>query len=164
VSGYTAGGTGHGGSEPSKRRAELRDSDGRSITQKRWIILNIDAAGTRGVTQDEAKPDYRRAAIQDSTYTGTRSTAHQEGRIVTLAEERHGQTVYVTPRHVQGRKVVPFTPNQGSRRAAPAPPPREVRSAADRLDRYADRVEPMFIREDVNLADLRTVTKWIKDQ
>jgi len=164
VSGYTAGGTGHGGSDPSKRRAELRDTDGRSITQKRWIILNIDAAGTRGVTQDEAKPDYRRAGIQDSTYTGTRSTAHQQGRIVTLAEERGGQTVYVTPRHVQGRRLVPFTPNQGSRRTVAVKPPPGVRRAADRLDAFATKAKGQMIPEPVDLDDLSTVTTWIREQ
>lgn len=164
MSGYTPSGTGHGASKGSRRRAELRDSDGRSITQKRWIILNIDAAGTHGVTQDEAKPDYRRAGIQDSTYTGTRSTAHQEGRIVTLAKERGGQAVYVTPRHAAGRPLEPFHPNQGNRRVVPKPPPISVRRAADRLDAFASKARGQMIPEPVDLDDLTTVTTWIREQ
>jgi len=163
VSGYTPSGTGHGASEPSKRRARLRDESGKTITQKAWIVAHIDAAGIRGVTQDEARPDYQRVGIQDSTYTGTRSGAHSQSPplVVTINEERGEQLVYVTPAHINGRKLVPFQPNTGSR---PNRPDRHVRLAAERLERYADRQDSMLVREDVNLADLRTVTKYIQDQ
>lgn len=162
MSGYI-GGTGHGASEPSRRRARLRDQNGKAITQKAWIVALIDAAGERGLTQDEARPAYQRAGIQDSTFTGTRSGAHQDRppKVVTLTEIRGEQAVYVTPRHVNGRKIEPFHPNTGGRRKPPSP---TVLFAADRLLKWAERAERQLYPDPPDPDDVRLVAQYTKDQ
>jgi hypothetical protein len=160
VSGYTDGGEGHGASPTSRRRAELRDASGLSVTQKQWIVANIDGHGESGCTQDDAWSDYRAVGIQDSTYTGSRNSAHRDGLVVTLDEERGGQAVYVTPRYVLGRKVRPYLPNTHRSRSVP----RAVLDAVERLERIIGAGEGRLFPDPVDMTDIRTLITYLKEQ
>jgi hypothetical protein len=116
VSGYTDDGTGHNATPTSKRRAKRLDDSGESVWTYQWIAQNIMQAGIGGRTQAEAKAAYRAAGIQDSTYTGSRHTAHEKGLVAVRGDvERDGQQVYIHPTYANGRPIITSPPPNSGR-------------------------------------------------
>lgn len=104
-----AGTSGWSGTETSRERAERDDRDGTTAKRQTQVVIDLHAAGPRGMTWKEYAS---LRGLHHGQASGVLSVLHKANRIARLNERRDRCLVYVHPDHVQGRE----TTEQGSKR------------------------------------------------
>jgi len=96
------GTSGWSGSETSKKRAQLRDKNGKTSKLQMAIFELLDRRGRRGITWKELSD---LTATHHGSASGALSVLHKAGRISRLKETRNDCKVYVMNSWVDNRET-----------------------------------------------------------
>lgn len=129
-----AGTTGYSGSDASRDMARDEAESGVAADRQSRVLNAARKAGPVGVTITEfdAKPGEHHGKV-----SSTFSVLHKAGSLARLTEKRLGNSIYVLPEHVNGRR----TATQGRRAVPVGGQPDSLREATNRLAEAQAEIE-----------------------